>query len=80
MENEVFKLSQKGIDALEKELHNAFGVDAEKELYRIIAEAYDDFSYYEEELVKDERGGAMDSIRTALFYFLSITKSMFAKG
>lgn len=79
MENEVFKLSPKGVEALEKELHSSFGMDAEKELYRIIAEAYNEYALYDEELAEDGRGGSMTGISAALHYLLSISKSMFKK-
>ena len=77
MENERFKLSQKGIEALELNLRTTFGVDAEKELYRVILEAMNDYNLIEEELIEDERPKYADGIKTALYYFYEITKSMF---
>lgn len=79
MENERFKLNQKGIEALEMSLNNAFGMDAEKELYRVILEAMNDYNLIEEELIEDERPKYADGIKTALYYFYEITKSMFKK-
>lgn len=79
MDNEVFKLSPKGVEALESELYSSFGMDAEKELYRIIAEAYNEYALYDEELAEDMRGGSMVCISSALHYLLSISKSMFKK-
>lgn len=80
MENGTgLKLSQKGVEALEKELQTAFGADAEKEIYRLIAEAYDDFTFYDKELADDGRGGSMESIRAALYYFLAFSKKIFEK-